>query len=67
MLLILKVLPRIEKNQSTTFDYLGAIFFTLFASSFLFALSIFGIDTSRIFIYIGILFFISMISFEGKR
>jgi MFS family permease len=63
MLLILKVLPRIEKNQSTTFDYLGAIFFTLFASSFLFALSIFGIDTSRIFIYIGILFFISMISF----
>ena len=63
MILISKVFPKIEKDVSTKFDYRGAIFFTLFASSFLFALSIIGIDSNKIFIYIIILFLIAAISF----
>ena len=61
--LISKVLPSLEKNISTKFDYLGALFFTLFASSFLFALSIIGIENTNLYLYISALFLISIISF----
>tara|TARA_B100000579_G_scaffold417908_1_gene414935 strand:- start:8927 stop:10480 length:1554 start_codon:yes stop_codon:yes gene_type:complete len=63
IILISKVLPNIERNISTKFDYLGAIFFTIFASSFLFALSIISLEITNIYLYISILFLISFISF----
>jgi EmrB/QacA subfamily drug resistance transporter len=62
IIIMIKIFPKQELEGKTKFDYIGAIIFSIFASSFLFAISSLNNSNSSLSLVFFILILISIIS-----